>query len=172
MDLRTEGSSSTSSLPMFHADGEDFIIEPSVARPVLAFSQLMLITIVHAFLVNCYGAGIVLLVVYGTSINFWRRPTRGIRRNMDYAAVLLTFSYFAVLALRLRPLFTWIFFAALGVIAIIFIANEAKFWLNQDKSPWDYKVAVYVHCLGVHILANAICNVLLVGVGEEGGPQW
>ena len=110
-----------------------FIIEPRTARPILLASQLMLITIVHALLREAYGAAVMGTALYSTSVNFWRSPTKGWRRNLDYSCVALSFIYFTSLAVRVGGHYTTIWFIGIGVIALIFLANETRFWCNNNK---------------------------------------
>ena len=142
-----------------------YIIEPKVARPILVVSQLMLVTIVHGLFRQAYGAALMGTLLYISSINFWRSPEKGWRRNLDYFCVALSFIYFTLLAVRLGGDYVLVWFIGRGVIAAIFAVNETKFWLNDSKTLNDYKLAVFVHAFGVHVLSNALANVVLIGMG-------
>jgi hypothetical protein len=67
-------------------------------------------------------------------------------------------------AIRLDDQFTKGWFIFLGIIAGIFVTNETRFWCNPSKTLFDYKLAVYVHALGVHGIGNAASLYLLYGL--------
>jgi hypothetical protein len=144
------------------------IIPADLGRPVVYGSQLMLVT---AGLAGAVGMWVTLALGLGlwfTSSNFWRDPRVGCRRNSDYSLVVANFAYGTAVACHLPVFYVvgWFFF--LGLIAVIFAVNEAKFWFNPAKTRQDYARAVWVHLAGVHVLGNVAGWFVLYGVHVHG----
>jgi hypothetical protein len=124
----------------------------------------MLITAVLAVIVGAWGIVTVSLGLYFTTMNFWRSPEFGWRRNADYTMVLVSMAYCSFVFLQLNAPWPLIWCCCLGTIAVIFISNETRFWFNSAKTAADYRSVVWVHCLGVHCLAILSTWLLLYGL--------
>merc|ERR1712154_552118 len=54
-----------------------------ISRRMLTTGSLILICTPVALYWQCYALAFASFVVFVASINYWRKPTRGIRRNID-----------------------------------------------------------------------------------------
>ena len=70
-----------------------------ISRRMLITSCIMSAAGIQAYIYQCYILCICVILVVGISINFWRKPTRGIRRNVDIINSISVSSYHMVYAL-------------------------------------------------------------------------
>jgi hypothetical protein len=151
-----------------------YIIPPDIARPLVVSSTLLLLQAVAALAVCVRGAPPVayalpplLCGTYLTSSNFWRNPSASNRwRYADYGMVTLSVLYGTYVVQAAAPsalLALWC--RGWSAIAALFVANEAKFWLNKAKRRHDYVLAVWVHLVVVHLFGNALVACALGALG-------
>lgn len=156
-----------------------YIIPPDIARPLVMSSQLLLLQACAA-LVMClsgvpataYALPPLLLGTYLTSVNFWKCPSAANPwRYADYFMVGISVLYATLVTHGCTPVaFQRVWCRGWAVIALCFVLNEAKFWLNQRKTRRDYIRAVWVHLGAVHIGGNILVALALCTL--RGGGPW
>ena len=108
-----------------------------------------------------------------TSLNYWRQPTYGWRRNLDIACVWTALIYQSVCAYRMSTAVPY--YRVMGIASLLY---PTSIYLYKKKCYWG---STYAHSM-LHIIAN-IGNVVLYsgdrgeggGEGGEGGwhpPRW
>jgi hypothetical protein len=60
---------------------------------LLYSSQLFFINSIIAYIYNLYDYSIISLCIYINSINYWRKPTISVRRNIDIVTNIISFIY-------------------------------------------------------------------------------
>ena len=90
--------------------------------------------------------------VYFNSVNYWRNPTMGWRRNIDIIYALHGLVYTCAVAYQLPVFLTWYFILTFISILAYPISNFF-YWRKQ------YVMSTFIHSL-IHILAN-IANIVL-----------
>ena len=152
-----------------------YIIPPAIARPLVLSSQMLLLQAVAALWVCMRGAppltwGLppLLLGTYLTSTNFWSCPTTSSPwRYLDYAMVASSVLYGTlVVKVAAPPALIGMWCRGWGAVGVLFVANEAKFWLNKSKTRKDYTQAVWVHLLAVHLGGNALVGLALAALAR------
>ena len=147
---------------------DNVIIPANLARPIVYTSQIMLLTALLSALDGMWLFCILCIILWFTSTNFWRDPRLGYRRTLDYMTVLTVLVYATIVALHLPLKYTMGWFIFLGAIAVIFGLNEARYWMNPEKSNADYKSIVCAHLTGVHLIGNLAAWWLLYGIYKSG----
>jgi hypothetical protein len=71
------------------------VVTPQHASRLLRSSCATLISVAAALSLGMYDLAAASFCVLVTSLNYWRNPTRGVRRNADVAVVLLAGVYHA-----------------------------------------------------------------------------
>ena len=154
-----------------------YIIPPDIARPLVFSSQLLLLQAFAALVVCWRGVPGVALALppllfgtYLTSVNFWRCPSISNRwRYADYALVTSSVLYGSLVTFLCTPAgFHAVWCRGWGVIAAVFVLNEAKFWLNRSKARRDYVRAVWVHLGAVHVGGNVLVSLALCALTGTG----
>mmetsp|Transcript_30066 Transcript_30066/g.40778 ORF Transcript_30066/g.40778 Transcript_30066/m.40778 type:complete len:90 (+) Transcript_30066:331-600(+) len=85
--------------------------------------------------------------------------------------VASSFGYGTLLACFLPSFYTAGWFIFLAVITVIFLVNGSLFWRNKAKlTEWGYRLSVYVHVTGVHLIGNLAVWFVLYGVWKTGHP--
>lgn len=74
------------------AHGE-LVLPTQYSRRILRFSTLTLFSIASALYNGLFVNATLAIVVFCTSINYWRHPLFGWRRNLDIGCVCIAFSY-------------------------------------------------------------------------------
>jgi hypothetical protein len=120
-------------------DDNDVIIPDKISRKLVVSSHLLLANGILACVFRFYGLCATLLFVYGTSIVHWYRPRfSSIARRVDYFAVVCNFLYGAYLVAyrgRYDEFLLGVFFGGVGCILIVFVCNEASYYLQVMKTP-------------------------------------
>ena len=114
---------------------------------LLLISFLIGFTAIYAFNKKIYDLFVICMIVLITSLNHWRDPKFGFRRNLDMVAVCTGFIYIFVRAvlINIESLLFWGCYIA-GVL--LFLTS----WYLYDKGyVW---LSTYLHCL-VHLCGNA-----------------
>ena len=143
-------------------------------------SFISFLSSIYALHCECYDLAAVPGGVFLTSVNYWRNPVYGWRRNLDmsYVAAALTYQNYRAYHLlspsspsssssssssQLPALLTYYTLMGIGIGCYSLSVH-----LYKKKDIWS---STYVHCM-VHVLAN-IANVLLynrVGMGRNRKP--
>lgn len=109
-------------------------------------SFLIGFTAIYAFIKKKYDIFVICIIVFITSLNHWRDPMFGFRRNIDMFAVCSGFIYVFVRAIILKidsPLF-WICY-----ITVVLTFPLGWYIYNQGYL-WE---STYIHCL-LHLCGN------------------
>jgi hypothetical protein len=123
------------------------------SKYLLYSSYLIVISAVIAYIMNKVYAFVYLILLFITSVNYWRKPEYGLRRNIDLGAVSIG-SLYTILNLFLlknefhRVGLLIIFFCCF----VLFILEHILDYLNSPK--W-----IVVHMI-LHIYF--VCGTLLV----------
>ena len=136
---------------------KDCIMKRKYYSCIFRVSFLSFLSSIYAIYCECYDLAPVPGGVFLTSVNYWRRPTYGWRRNLDMGYVTCAVIYQNYRAYYMTSEIVWwyYFFMFLGVICY-----PVSVYLYKKKDLWG---STYVHCL-LHVVAN-IANVLLYSGG-------
>ena len=117
------------------------------ANVIFATSFLILFTAMYAFYKSYYDVAFMCILVFATSINHWRDPQFGFRRNVDMVAVIVGFAYLFVRAIMLgiQSILFWACFAAVG------ICFAGTWHLYHQGHVW---MSTLVHCI-LHLFGNS-----------------
>ena len=150
------------------------ILEPEYASCIYRVSFISFFSFMYALHCECYDLAAVPGGVFLTSINYWREPVYGWRRNLDmsYVACALIYQNYRAYHLLSSPsqmpaLLTYYTLMGIGIMCY-----KLSVHLYKKKDIWS---STYVHCL-VHLLANT-ANVFLynrvggVGMGDRQPPS-
>ena len=148
------------------------ILEPEYASCIYRISFISFLSSIYAIYCECYDLALVPGGVFLTSVNYWRNPVYGWRRNLDmsYVACALIYQNYRAYHLLLSSSSSSQIPGLLAYYTLMGIGMGC-YWLSlhlyKKKDIWS---STYVHCL-VHLLANT-ANVLLynrVNVSVVGG---
>ena len=130
-----------------------FVVAQEHATKIYRVSFLSLLPTYLSFCNGKYDVMWVPLTVFATSINYWRKPTYGWRRNMDIGAVLsgACFQVCRVSECQNRPV----------VLAFLFsgACSYGMSWVFSQQPS----LSTYLHC-GVHVCANIALIFLILGL--------
>jgi len=156
---------------------KDCIMERKYYSCIYRVSFLSFLSSIYAIYCECYDLAPVPGGVFLTSVNYWRRPTYGWRRNLDMGYVTC-----AVMYQNYRAYHTYYYTMKMGHYFVLLYCGlvllgigcyPVSVYLYKKKDLWG---STYVHCL-LHVVAN-IANVLLysggccrVGVGDGNPPS-
>jgi hypothetical protein len=118
---------------------------------LVATSHLSLFSAAYAYR-NHNQLWIIPAGVYLNSVNYWRKPTMGWRRNIDILYALHGLVYTSVVAYQLPVFLTWYFL--LTFLSIVAYPTSIYFYSRKR-----YVISTFIHSL-IHILAN-IANIIL-----------
>ena len=158
------------------------ILEPEYASCIYRVSFISFLSSIYAIYCECYDLAAVPGGVFLTSVNYWRNPVYGWRRNLDmsYVACALIYQNYRAYHLLMSSSSSSSSSSQIpGLLAYYTLMGIGMgcYWLSlhlyKKKDIWS---STYVHCL-VHLLAN-IANVLLYNrvsvsvVGDGGVGVW
>ena len=145
------------------------ILEPEYASCIYRISFISFLSSIYAIQCECYDLAAVPGGVFLTSINYWREPVYGWRRNLDMSYVACALIYQTYRAYHLlssssssqsQALLAYYTLTGVGMMCYFLSLH-----LYKKKDIWS---STYVHCL-VHVLAN-IANVVLYSGIRDGQP--
>ena len=143
-------------------------MEQKYASCIFRLSFISFLSSMYALHCECYDLVAVPGGVFLTSINYWRNPVYGWRRNLDmsYVAASLTYqNYRAYLLLSSSSSQQLALLTYYTLVGIGIGCYQLSVHLYKKKDIWS---STYVHCL-VHVVANT-ANVLLYNrVSMRGG---
>jgi hypothetical protein len=151
---------------------EKYVMEQKYSSCIFRVSFISFLSSVYALYCGCYDLAAVPGGVFLTSLNYWRKPVYGWRRNLDmsYVALALTYQNYRAYRLlssssssQLPALLTYYTLMGISIGCYHISVN-----LYEKKYIWS---STYTHCM-VHVLANT-ANVLLynrVGMGNNEPP--
>ena len=123
------------------------------SKYLLYSSYLIVISAVIAYIMNKVYAFVYLILLFITSVNYWRKPEYGLRRNIDLGAVSIGALYASLNLLLLKNEFHRVGLLIIIICTItLFILEHILDYLNSPK--W-----IVVHMI-LHIYF--VCGTLLV----------
>lgn len=115
--------------------------------------------ITYAFYYEMNMCGYMGIILFGTSINYWRYPLKiSIRRYIDITWVSISFSYHIYLGLYLQSLLSLMLIIIGGLMYPL-----SNYFLYNYK---NYKYSAFLHCL-IHVFASIGACVLYKDSYEE-----
>ena len=138
----------------------DCILYPAQSKCIWRVSFLSMLSCSYAIRRGHYDLALVPGGVFLTSLNYWRLPTYGWRRNLDMAYVCGALIYQNIRAYKMTtavPYYHLMCFGSLLYPVSIYLYKKEFYW-------WS----TYVHCI-VHIAGNMANLVLYDGVCGGGG---
>ena len=139
------------------------ILPPQYSRRILYTSFLSLASVGSAAYNDCRGCVVCAAMVMLTSLNYWRHPVFGIRRNLDMAVCAASLSYQLGLAAHsVEPAPRNAYF--LTVVAGIGCYGCSRFF---SFAYGDKNTASKFHCL-LHVAGN-VGNLILY---DSLGVNW
>jgi hypothetical protein len=139
---------------------KDCIMKRKYYSCIYRVSFLSFLSSIYAIYCECYDLAPVPGGVFLTSVNYWRRPTYGWRRNLDMGYVMSAVMYQNYRAyhafyytMKLEQSFVLLYYA---LVLFGIACYPVSVYLYKKKDLWG---STYVHCL-LHVVAN-IANVLL-----------
>ena len=129
----------------------DYILYPAQAKCILRVSLISILSCSYAIYRGHYDLAIVPGGVFLTSLNYWRQPTYGWRRNLDIAYVCGALIYQNKRAYDMPNAVPYYYLMGFG--SLLYPMN---IYLYKKKYYWGSTIA---HCM-LHIMAN-ISNVVL-----------
>lgn len=137
----------------FPFQNEMLVIAQQHANKIYRVSFLSLLPTYLSFHYGRYDIMLVPLTVFATSINYWRKPMYGWRRNMDIGAVLsgMCFQVYRVLECRNK------------LLVLTFMFSGTCCYVMSWSFYQQPKMSTYLHC-GVHLCANMALVSLISGL--------
>jgi len=115
--------------------------------------------IIFAFYYEMYFCGYIDIILFGTSLNYWRYPLNiSIRRYIDITWVSISISYHLYLSLYLKTLLS-----TMIILNGIFMYPLSNYYLYIDK---NYKYSAYLHSL-LHVFCSIGACILYKHSYEE-----
>ena len=137
----------------------DCILCPAQSKCIWRVSFLSMLSCSYAIYQGHYDLAIVPGGVFMTSINYWRLPTYGWRRNLDMTYVCGALIYQSIRAYKMTTAAPY--YHLMGIASLLY---PMSIYLYKKKCYWW---STYVHCM-VHIVAN-MGNLVLYSDGGNGG---
>ncbi len=137
----------------------DYILYPAQSKCIWRVSLLFLLSCSYALYRGHYTLAVVPGGVLLTSLNYWRKPTYGWRRNLDMAFVLSALIYQNIRAYHMTNAVPYYHLMIFGA-SLYPIGN----YLHKKKYYWG---STFTHCM-LHIVAN-ISNMVLYSGDVDGG---
>jgi len=136
---------------------EEYIVPIDHSYYMCIISSLSFISGVYAIKQQLYAISASPLIVFSTSINYWRKPTYGLRRNIDIFCVISSLSLHMYLSLQQKDtcnINTNYRYCYLAPISVLLYTTS---WiLHKNHYFWGSTIT---HSM-IHVVAN-ICNVIL-----------
>ncbi len=134
------------------------LYQPRHSRIIWSASWLFLLTALYAATQGHYDLAICPAGIFATSLNYWRHPVRGIRRNIDISVVWLATGYQLTRALTAQH---GIVFYIGYVIAFSFypISNH---YLSKNR----HLESAILHA-ALHLFSNISSIILFSGTIED-----
>ena len=100
---------------------------------LLYSSNLFFINSILALIYNLYDYGFISFCIYLNSINYWRKPTFSLRRNIDITTCILSFIYhkYNLIYIKFDILsFIFLYFGIIFYIFGIFLSRYKKIYIS------------------------------------------
>jgi hypothetical protein len=127
-------------------NGEDiYILEWDKSKYLVLSSALMLLPSVYAYLNNLYWLSSILFGVSFISINFWRKATYSIRRNIDIClanAATVVFAYNGFYYFVLSEVWISMFVCSFFIAYYFYLSNIL--YKNKDERWYKYHLLFHI----------------------------
>ena len=138
------------------------MLEEPYSRRVYCTSMLAAVSALVAFSVGRYDFTALAVLVFVNSINYWRHPVPGWRRNLDMLSAAGACWYQMVASFDLHSQFYFIGYwvtLAMAVFCYQMARRHGRVYLDFDRaSRWH---------MGLHVLANMSNLLLYYGFGLQ-----
>lgn len=124
------------------------------ANAILYVSGLSLLSSMYAIYNLHYRCSVIVAGVFLTSINYWRYPVYGWRRNLDVGNVIFSESVMLIVALRSQYC---LYYYLLSLLAIL--CYPVSHYFSNNNMPY---IGTLFHSQ-IHIIANIALFVLFSG---------
>ena len=141
---------------------ERCLLSPAQSKCIWRVSFVSAFSSAYAVYRGHYDLALVPGGVFMTSINYWRLPTYGWRRNLDIACVWSALIYQSVRAYSMPNAVPY--YRVMGIALLLY---PASIYLYKKKCYWG---STYAHSM-LHIIANIGNVVLYSGDGGDGGGE-
>lgn len=130
------------------------VLQQKYANRIYNTSHLILSQVYVAYLNNLLYCGFLALAVYLTSLNYWRYPIRGWRRNLDMVTAGIALSFHIFMAIKHSAPNTYLGLVGLGILAY-----------SMARQSNSQNVSSALHCF-MHICGNLSNLVLYTHLGS------
>ena len=137
----------------------DCILYPSQYKCIWRVSFISILSCSYALYRGHYDLALVPGGVFLTSLNYWRLPTYGWRRNLDVGYVCGALIYQNIRAYNMPDAVPYYYLIGIG--SLFYPLSN---YLYKKKCYWG---STCTHCM-LHIVAN-IANAVLYSGGDVGG---
>jgi hypothetical protein len=120
---------------------EEWIVSPHHGRWILWASLLIPLSVVHAAYRNLYMLAFIDAIGFLTTVNYWRRPTHGIRRTADIICVLIGWTLHVWWAYSGTHWWTYVGLVSGG--AIIYPVSHVIQWAGYIDAAMACHVALH-----------------------------
>jgi len=133
-------------------NASEYIIPKANGQYICIMSSLGVISGIYAIKEGLYDLAIGPIGIFITSVNYWRRPVYGLRRNMDIFYVICALIYHVSYSIRVQN-------AALycGIMMFATLCWPLSWFLYRKKYIWASTILQSM----IHIIGN-IANIALV----------
>jgi hypothetical protein len=133
-------------------NASEYIIPKANGQYICIMSLLNVISGIYAIKEGLYDLAIGPIGIFITSVNYWRRPVYGLRRNMDMFYVICALIYHVSYSIRVQN-------AALycGIMMFATLCWPLSWFLYRKKYIWASTILQSM----IHIIGN-IANIALV----------
>ena len=138
----------------------DCILYPAQSKCILGVSFISILTCSYALYCGHYDLAIIPGGVFITSVNYWRLPVYGWRRNLDIAYVCGAIIYQNIRAYNMSNAVPYYYLMGIG--SLFYLLSN---YLHKKKCYWG---STYTHCM-LHVAANLANIVLYSGDGGSDG---
>jgi hypothetical protein len=135
---------------------DEYIVPLEHGYYMCIMSSLSFLSGVYAIKRQLYALSFSPLIVFGTSINYWRKPTYGLRRNIDIFFVISSLSLHTYLSLQPKNTCITNYYYYYVTPISGGLLYTISWLLHKNKFLWPSTIA---HGM-IHIVAN-LSNVLL-----------
>lgn len=130
------------------------IVEQKHARQFIKISFLSMVPTCLSYYYGIYDIMVMIIIVFLTSINYWRHPIYGWRRNMDISAVVSGVFYQFYRNQDCNHKLS--VYSMIGVGTCSYLSS--CYYYNKRRY-----LSIILHC-GVHISANIALVFLITGL--------
>jgi hypothetical protein len=133
-------------------DASEYIIPKANGRYICIMSLFGLISGICAIKEGLYNLAIAPVGIFITSVNYWRKPVYGLRRNVDLVYVTCSLIYHILYSIRVQ-------YAAIycSIITIAFLCWPLSWYFYRKKYIWTSTILQSM----IHFVGN-IANISLI----------